>query len=1225
MNEDSTRVSPGGGRTPPPTPGPRPAPAPVSMPARIGPYAIERELGRGGMGVVYKALRADLRRVFALKTLLSQGGAVPPEALDRFVREARAAAALAGHPNVVAVHDAGRDGETYFIAMDFVDGPSLASLIAKEGVTTKRALAIAEDVANALHAAHELGLVHRDVKPANVLIDPRGTPRLTDFGLVGAADERADGGRLTEAGSILGTPAYMAPEQAAGETDRIGPRTDVYGAGALLYEMLTGTPPFKGSSGFALMKQVMFDDPVPPRRKNPAVPRDVEAVCLKALEKEPERRYASARALAEDLARARQGLPTLARPLGPVRRAGRWVRRHKALVAVSAVALSTIVHLAVAIPDAILRAALREARTALTEQDGERAFSLYAALVAAYPRNAEAIAGLESAADSLAAEASVHHEWDAVVAVGNRLLAAGKGVPRLVERAERMRRLDLGTGWLRLSAAEDLEHADERTTARMYVYDERRGTLLKLERPGKDSRRIELKEGEHRLVFARTHDEAIAIEETKRLLQEPTRRNSEVYVDELSFEIGWGQEVMIDLAARKVAPGDGTLAAALAEAKPGNVIRLEPGVYRDNALVLRDHIRIVGPVPASDIHDGSYMTSVVLDGGGAGAALAISARDVRVKNVALARGRPHALVVEDSAHVWLDNVTIVSATEEGAAIARTRALRGTLLRFRDAEPFECELPKGGLIATDVVNAALVDVRTPRPIGGAAIALERCIGVNVRGHARKPHQFPLRADVGVRILGGAQLLVSGIHTRAKKDGLVVGGGADVTVVSGCHFSESGTNGASVAASGRTLFVRTIFEKNAGAGLETFVPADVPSQVSIEECAFVENGQAIRVSRGAPPAIRESWTRRDRTASAPGLGLLDAEPPIAADEGGPPAIRRPSPWDFLHFSPLPAVFYQVHFQDPFKEGGPGPVDAKRLRYEPKEGRGAREEIFTTSASPYDRTEKLIRHPFLRDLQDAATMRGRIAGGRLVLDGSSDAESGPITGVPMRHHSVDSIQTITIRADAKAPEGVAAHDALALEWRFDEVGGRSIPWQPISVADLGTGTWVRGFHVPGLRAPSFQLRWPSASAGGRPRAATVSLSAIDHEVEAIDARCRIPTAHFDARLLSVHAPAHVRAGETFEVELLYRNTGEAPWTSALGLGLESVGGRTDDVNDTAPELTFPPRTRTFRFSLTAPRTKGPWSVAWRPRVRGPVLGGKLVFGEVAALTVHVEPSAR
>ncbi|MEZ0228857.1 MAG: serine/threonine-protein kinase, partial [Planctomycetota bacterium] len=216
MNEDSTRVSPPAGPTPGPTPGPRPAPSPAPMPARIGAYTIERELGRGGMGVVYKALRADLRRVFALKTLLAGADAVPPEALDRFVREARAAASLAGHPNIVAVHDAGRDGNTFFIAMDFVDGPSLAALVAKEGVTTKRALAIAEDVANALHAAHEAGLVHRDVKPANVLIDARGTPRLTDFGLVRAADEKADGGRLTEAGAIMGTPAYMAPEQAAG-------------------------------------------------------------------------------------------------------------------------------------------------------------------------------------------------------------------------------------------------------------------------------------------------------------------------------------------------------------------------------------------------------------------------------------------------------------------------------------------------------------------------------------------------------------------------------------------------------------------------------------------------------------------------------------------------------------------------------------------------------------------------------------------------------------------------------------------------------------------------------------------------------------------------------------------------------------------------------------------------------------------------------------------------
>ncbi|MBI4577846.1 MAG: serine/threonine protein kinase, partial [Planctomycetes bacterium] len=309
---------------------------------QLGPYLVEAELGRGGVGVVYRARRPDLDRSYALKVLIA-GEDASPEAAERFLREARAAASLAGHPNVVGVHDVGREGNRLYIAMDLVEGRSLSELLDSEGIGVTRALAIAEAMAGALAHAHESGVIHRDVKPANVLLEPDGRARLADFGLARRLADEEGSGRLTRTGTILGTPAYMAPEQALGDVARVDARSDIYSLGAVLYEMLTGRPPFEGDSAVRVLHRVLVDEPVRPRRRNPAVSRDVETVCLKALEKDPARRYADARAFEADLARARQGLPVAARPVGSARRLALWARRHPASSAVAtAAALATV-------------------------------------------------------------------------------------------------------------------------------------------------------------------------------------------------------------------------------------------------------------------------------------------------------------------------------------------------------------------------------------------------------------------------------------------------------------------------------------------------------------------------------------------------------------------------------------------------------------------------------------------------------------------------------------------------------------------------------------------------------------------------------------------------------------------------------------------------------------------------------------------------------------------
>jgi tetratricopeptide (TPR) repeat protein len=282
---------------------------------RVGKYILVQELGRGAMGAVHKAWDPELRRWTAVKVLL---GALEPEDLARFRREAETAAGLK-HPNIIRVYEVGTAGERPYIAMDFIAGKTLAGL----KLDARYACEIMIQVARALDTAHKTGIVHRDLKPQNIMLDEGGKPCVMDFGL---AKRISQSSKLTASGTVMGTPSYMAPEQAQGLLSQVDPRSDVYALGAVLYEALTGAPPFRGAGVLETLRQVVSDEPVPPRKRDPSVPRDLETVVLRCLEKERSRRYASAGALADDLERFLAGRPVAARRRGAsrfVRRAGR--------------------------------------------------------------------------------------------------------------------------------------------------------------------------------------------------------------------------------------------------------------------------------------------------------------------------------------------------------------------------------------------------------------------------------------------------------------------------------------------------------------------------------------------------------------------------------------------------------------------------------------------------------------------------------------------------------------------------------------------------------------------------------------------------------------------------------------------------------------------------------------------------------------------------------------
>jgi DNA-binding beta-propeller fold protein YncE len=286
-------------------------------------YEVLSVLGRGGMGVVYRARDLELKRVVALK-MIRDATLAGPDDLARFRTEAKAVARLQ-HPNIVQIHEVGEaDGYPYF-SLEYVSGGSLAKKLKGGVVSPRRAGKMLETLALAMHHAHRRNIIHRDLKPANVLLTSDGVPKVTDFGLAKRLDESMG---QTQSNAILGTPSYMAPEQAGGKVKEVGRSADIYALGAILYEMLTGQPPFQAATQVDTLLKVITEPPVPPSRLEPEVSRDLETICLKCLEKEPRNRYPTARALAEDLRRFLDDEPIHARPLGIVGQAGRWIRHH---------------------------------------------------------------------------------------------------------------------------------------------------------------------------------------------------------------------------------------------------------------------------------------------------------------------------------------------------------------------------------------------------------------------------------------------------------------------------------------------------------------------------------------------------------------------------------------------------------------------------------------------------------------------------------------------------------------------------------------------------------------------------------------------------------------------------------------------------------------------------------------------------------------------------------
>jgi serine/threonine-protein kinase len=403
-------------------------------------YEILGTLGRGAMGIVFKARQPGLKRLVALKMILS-GDHAQEQELIRFRGEAEAVARLQ-HPNIVQIYEIGEDAGRPFFSMEFVEGESLAKKIAGTPQPPREAARIVQILATAMQAAHQKNIIHRDLKPANVLMAVDGTPKITDFGLAKTLEEHTG---QTYSGTILGTPSYMAPEQAEGRVEDIGPRSDVYSLGAVLYELLTGRAPFKAGSVLDTLEQVRTMEPVAPIQFAPSVPRDLETIALKCLQKDPARRYDTAIALAQDLGRFLAGEPILARPISSSERLWRWCRRNPRVALLSGLVVLAV--LAWATTTSVLAIRIKD------QKDKTEIARLDATQNAERAENNAAMANLNAAeAQKNAARA----EKNALTAQRNHQLA----VSRMLDLGEKLqKRLSvrrMGTGLEMRGVRDDL-------------------------------------------------------------------------------------------------------------------------------------------------------------------------------------------------------------------------------------------------------------------------------------------------------------------------------------------------------------------------------------------------------------------------------------------------------------------------------------------------------------------------------------------------------------------------------------------------------------------------------------------------------------------------------------------------------------------------------------------------------------------------------------------------
>ena len=304
---------------------------------RVGDYELLEEIARGGMGVVYRARQLSLNRIVALKVVL-HGPFSSPDFVRRFRQEAEMIASLR-HPNIVTIYDVGEHNGNHYLSLEYVEGRNFADLARGQPLPARQAAGYLKTVAEAVQHAHRRGILHRDLKPSNILLDSLDRPRVTDFGLAKLMNSDTE---LTATGQVLGSPNFMPPEQAGGKWAEISTRSDVYSLGAILYELLTGLPPFQAETLQAILEQVRDAEPLPPQRLNPDTPLNLQTICLKCLQKEPSRRYGSAQELADDLNRFLKNEPIRARPVPPLERAWLWRRRHPVTAAMS-VALLTVV------------------------------------------------------------------------------------------------------------------------------------------------------------------------------------------------------------------------------------------------------------------------------------------------------------------------------------------------------------------------------------------------------------------------------------------------------------------------------------------------------------------------------------------------------------------------------------------------------------------------------------------------------------------------------------------------------------------------------------------------------------------------------------------------------------------------------------------------------------------------------------------------------------------
>lgn len=826
----------------------------------FGRYQIISELGRGGMGCVYKAYDPDLERIVAIKMMLS-GESARQEDSERFLREARATAKF-DHPNIVKIYDIGSQAGQSFFTMEFVEGSSLKSLAKKSPPSICQITEIMVKVGDAVHYAHRQGIIHRDLKPANVMMTQKGDPKVMDFGLAKMVKET---GKLSQSGMVMGTLHYMPPEQAEGRLSAIDARSDVYALGTMFYELLTGFVPFTGDSSFQIIYQILNKEPIPPSQYKRYIPKDIESICLKALEKDKNHRYQSAAELVDDLLRFSKGEPVWARPIGIMRKLGRKAKRHRRVLIgmgivcfiVTTIMWSWYAHkIQEKVQEARKKAQQGQYQNARDLQEGkkyEAAFDIYEQLLnekeLGEDFSRKIIDQVVANAKLWASKAIVHSEWETVNDILKRIeslrdASTGKRYAQLEELRKKIEDCEVGEGKFCLAVGQDETGKDDVRAGYPFFLVDLLTLKMKRVALGKTysllpREYILFHLGEVGPSFLKTNPEKVA--------KVHEHRGKKYYYDHFFFTMEPQERLEFQLKTIRIEDAQ-TLNKALEEAKGGWEIQLEPGEYAANIVLGKSHshlrlVGLTGPSGERPVLYDQMESPLVID----------DAHDVQIDNLALVSAQidnlalvsASTIVVRNSQWIALDFLTVGGGCRYGISVEDSKGVDIKNIRFASVGKFGYRTPWSGIYYRNNIGGAILSNEISQ-YSRNGIEIQSCQNLYVAGN-KILSPLPRGGECGIRLVDTITTkIVRNRCNNHRRYGILLDGSCDSDVLWRNVCRNNLYTGITISSSGKHfMLLGNIIERNQMAGIEIFCLS--ATRFALERNVITNNGVGVQIER------------------------------------------------------------------------------------------------------------------------------------------------------------------------------------------------------------------------------------------------------------------------------------------------------------------------------------------------------------------------------------------